>query len=517
MIKTLKIFPPIGIARVGNSPDGYFIGPEKPGEVTIPPGGFRDGTGLKRQAARFRLFAFDENNKLVKEITSQDAEIEWTLHIANTKAAAEFFHPKSNTKPPIRNAGFADRNQLKLDPGAVAISGANPGFADLAASKAAGKAKDIGINQLFLNQQVNFTLGTVTTDDKGRLIALGGHGEAKSPIGATLHGPNDNFANHDGWYDDVSDGRVSAKVTLTGGDKPPVVSAWLIAGPPKYAPGLQSIVTLYDTLLQSAVDRGLMPNPFDNPAFKPSLAKDIQPILTRAANMRWVYDNGAGQFNQAAGFHRTFAHPSPAVIFAKLSKPSATPGNPGTAGGNMPKMWSDLYPEGANGTLTRLQHKAIEMWKDNKFDNTPPAGNDAITPDGLTRAALDPCVGAAFFPGIEVSWKVRDVFPYLEPFRLDADRLSPGDVSSQMSLPWQSDFLDCAFEPDKEGTDLVWWPAQRPTSVLKSGGDQYIPWARAADDPHSQPMTVEAMITDWHKLGFVLLQRNGRFEEETRP
>jgi len=60
MIKTIKIYPPIGIARLGNSKDGYFIGPERIGEVVLPNDGFRDAAKLiKRQAARFHLFAFD--------------------------------------------------------------------------------------------------------------------------------------------------------------------------------------------------------------------------------------------------------------------------------------------------------------------------------------------------------------------------------------------------------------------------------------------------------------------------
>ena len=49
------IYPGIGVARVGNSPDEYFIGPEAPGEVPQPEGGYKDSAGrVKRQAARFR-------------------------------------------------------------------------------------------------------------------------------------------------------------------------------------------------------------------------------------------------------------------------------------------------------------------------------------------------------------------------------------------------------------------------------------------------------------------------------
>ena len=58
-----KIFPALGVARVGNStePDGYFIGPEVPGVVPDNGGSYKDPRGrVKPQAARFRVYAFDE-------------------------------------------------------------------------------------------------------------------------------------------------------------------------------------------------------------------------------------------------------------------------------------------------------------------------------------------------------------------------------------------------------------------------------------------------------------------------
>ena len=58
-----QIYPGIGIARIGNSPTEFFIGPETPGEVVAPVNGFKDKAGrIKRQAARFRLYAFDKDN-----------------------------------------------------------------------------------------------------------------------------------------------------------------------------------------------------------------------------------------------------------------------------------------------------------------------------------------------------------------------------------------------------------------------------------------------------------------------
>ena len=117
MIEVMEEHPAIGIARLGNSPNGFFIGPEKPGVYSKPRGGYRDAQHrIKRQAARFRLFGYDKNGKLVKEITSAEAKIEWTVHLANKKAEWKTFDGL-NAKAPRRNAGVTDRSKLIIDPG----------------------------------------------------------------------------------------------------------------------------------------------------------------------------------------------------------------------------------------------------------------------------------------------------------------------------------------------------------------------------------------------------------------
>jgi hypothetical protein len=56
-IVSAVIYPSIGIARLGNSADAWFVGPEVPDPAPLPPGSYRDATGaLKRQAARFLLY-----------------------------------------------------------------------------------------------------------------------------------------------------------------------------------------------------------------------------------------------------------------------------------------------------------------------------------------------------------------------------------------------------------------------------------------------------------------------------
>src|SRR5215510_10255338 len=199
------ISPGIGIARVGNSDLEYFIGPEVPHFVPAPTGGYKDRSGaLKRQAARFRIYGFNSDGQVVKEITSTDAEINWTVHVANKKAAWYRFHlamdiPEAGPVP-RRNANFTGetRTQLIIDPGPRSISGKNQSGSQF--------YFDTGE---FIGEKVY--LGELRTDESGRLIFLGGHGRSRTPF------PKNSaytFANNDGWHDDISDGPVSAEVII---------------------------------------------------------------------------------------------------------------------------------------------------------------------------------------------------------------------------------------------------------------------------------------------------------------
>src|SRR5437764_13495055 len=112
MATVFKIHPAVGVARVGNS-DDFFVGPERLGERPNPPGGFKDAQcRVKRQAARFRIFAHHDDNS-VEEITSAKADITWTVHLANKKAAF----------PGRGNSGAA--SDLTIDPGPRSANGPN--------------------------------------------------------------------------------------------------------------------------------------------------------------------------------------------------------------------------------------------------------------------------------------------------------------------------------------------------------------------------------------------------------
>ncbi|MFN7100053.1 MAG: LodA/GoxA family CTQ-dependent oxidase, partial [Flavobacterium sp.] len=83
------IYPPIGVMRVGNSEEEYFLGPlvDEP-EVKEDIYAYRDKTGaIKRQAAQFRIYGFNAAGKAIKELTMANAKITWHSQLATQKAS----------------------------------------------------------------------------------------------------------------------------------------------------------------------------------------------------------------------------------------------------------------------------------------------------------------------------------------------------------------------------------------------------------------------------------------------
>jgi hypothetical protein len=88
-VEYCAVHPAIGVARIGNSPQAYFIEPEVPGRPHVPDGGYKDSgepsqgipPRVKRQGARFRIYAYDKEHNAIGEVTAADAEIEWTVHL----------------------------------------------------------------------------------------------------------------------------------------------------------------------------------------------------------------------------------------------------------------------------------------------------------------------------------------------------------------------------------------------------------------------------------------------------
>jgi hypothetical protein len=452
-LQKVQIFPAIGIARIGNSQE-WYLGPELPfpAPPSPPPGGtYKDANcRIKRQAQRFRLWGFFSDNT-DRELTLADGDITWTVHLANSK-------------PSLNAEGIIDGGLQTLH-GAAATASFQGTFGG-----------------------VNVPLGDAETDGDGRLIVRGGFGKSENP---TDPGSAPNFPTTPGWYDDVSDGPITAQIKIGANTFQAVNGAWVICPPPRYAPTTYSVTSLYDTLRQLAITKGQLPVPG-----LPSFANDIYPILKRALDMRFV-----SAFAFGAGDHDTLA------VFAP-------PGGLGDTLANRQSVFNKLRPGGdmpllfdGGGTTSQLrdfQHTFLQQWSQGQGTaDWPPVAPTTITPDGLTRAALENCVGAAFFPGIESGGINASVqitsLAFAEAFRLD-QTVQPGDATKGMARPWQGDFMLCSGPgSDAENDQSSWWPAARPIGIFPF------------DDPTNKRLwtlgvatSMSDMVKNWHELGFIV-------------
>ncbi len=497
------IYPSIGIARVGNSPDAYFIGPETPDPAPMPPGFYRDGHHrLKRQAARFRIYGVNAKGQIVRELTGadHDVKIEWTVQLANTKSAWYGFQlaldiPEAASAPPtvLRNPWAPDRAQLAITP---------------AAQSAGGRRSEVHkFNGSFVGTDVY--LGEIFTDDEARLLVLGGHGVSASRDGTRAI----TFANNEGWHDDVSDGPVTASVHLNG-TKLDVVPAWVIVAPPNYGPQRKSVRTMWDLMRDVAIKAGTLPAPV-----RPSFTHDILPIFERMNGLQWVNAGFAAGFGWKAPFDLT----TPAGI-AQLADRSAANQEKRRVLSNQfrrfnvdswsPVPWPWLYGDAMNiptpptprayATLSDCQLAMLDQWAAGDFEtdydasHIPPATIDQVPVaeqgDVLTKAALDFCLADAFHPGCEMTWPVRSASMYMAPFRFlhapagwvepgmgevltfEAMQIPNGPLAGQlaggvtrwMAVPWQTDTASCRSGYDKAYDPYVpsFWPARVPNQVL---------------------------------------------------
>ena len=291
-----SIHPAIGIARLGSSPDEHLLAPQVPNPPPRPVNSSHDGHGqLKREAVEFRIYGYDKDDNVVAELTANNAEIVWSVHVANAKAAwFKFRHAMDvdtlkDTIVERRNPEIVDpaeRRKLVIDPGVRSISGRNQGGA-------AEHRFDTGTFK-----GVPVYLGEIRTCGAGRFIFLGGHGVSSSPGGAPpfVDSDQDPFGNAADWHDDIADGPVDATVRVAGVDIP-TEGAWVISAPPNYAPDLKSWRTLYDVLIDLYVAAKWLPQKANI-----SFTEDVYPILARLSGLQWVNKAFASVFGHRAPF-----------------------------------------------------------------------------------------------------------------------------------------------------------------------------------------------------------------------
>jgi hypothetical protein len=559
-IVSARIHPAIGIARVGNSPDDFFIGPEVPYPTDPPNGGYKDASGrLKRQAARFRVYGYDDDGNVVRELTADDADIKWSVHVANKKAAWYDFvvaldiPEAADVEAPRRNSWVAsgDRGKLVIDPGPKSIGGRNRPAVSLDGGR-------------FFDEEVN--LGELRTDEHGRLVFLGGRGKSGTPFpGNSLT----TFDNNNGWYDDTSDGPVHARVALEGKEIP-VDPAWVVVAPPNYAPDIVSPQTMYDVIYDALYTAWFRYKPIPAPSFK----KDILPLLLQFSSTQWVNYGFFVQFGWTGpnDFSRKdyiakLGEPGSEFqelrtqIFHMFRDPSASAPNE--------TQWPHLYGDAFGNyddsakvefTVTSVIYGRLTRWMNGDFaadyddDPLPPLEELGVEeqPDALDRAALHFCLGGPFHPGCEMTWPMRQVAMYRSPFRLRERRAGlaepdygefmtpalalsddgplaqsgPGDVTRWMAVPWQSDTASCrsgyptAILPADPYLP-AFWPARVPNQVLleedyeivmdeNQPGDRRVAafnmrqnWLRALDLNAPYLIQITKMIDGFGDLGVV--------------
>ncbi len=558
----LRIHPAIGVARVGNSQQ-FFVGPESPGVAANWDADsakfkqFKDGDGkVLRKAARFRIFEFDGSGNPIKELTiGNGIKIEWRIHVANRKASFFAFNGQSGaeTDPPYtaranrapdaiekkdlgrgqperrnrRNHNVVDRRGLEIDPGEVAISA--PGSVDLADSVTSAPIK---------------LLGQLQMESEGRLLFLGGFGQTAS--NQTPPPTIDEYASNDGWFDDICDGVVRALITFPDGHTEEAKSAWVIVGPPKFAPGIRNVVSLYDTLWDMAVRFRLPCQPGNDAtlqdllsqqqawqdqtndfatSYEPSFVDHIYPLLSRALAATDVHQSPVrpeyhGTLVDWSRLSNRAEDQIRKAVFRRVRDPNSDQ----LDRMNMPRGLGDDYTSldnfetdplnnppplpGSFLSLTKVQFALLNAWSEGRFKEDwtlgdlrfapPPVPGTTVTPHGLDCAALENCVGGPFYPGIEVSWLIRRSDLYAGAFRLKEAGFSFGPLqfgagffSQQMALPWHADFYDCHKEehtPDDSDERIyyMWWTAQRPDDIRAGASDPpYRRWVEKFDSANN--------------------------------
>ncbi len=578
LISSVAIYPPLGIARIGNSNE-YFLASDLPGIAPNPPGGFKDSEHrIKKQVARFRIYGFDEAGNPLREITADEANIKWRVHAANVKAAWYQFNnaldlPKAGIPSPVRNSDIkgADRQQLIIDPGSVTIEGSNQSGEEYHLNKGRFFGKEV-------------KLGELRTDEKGRLLFFGGDGDAASKDNK----PPVTFANNDGYHDDTCDGVVRATVEING-ETFEATPAMVAVTPPDFGPGIFGVVTMNDVVQDLFIremdypDSAIDPN--DLQLYRPEFYRHIYPIFRRLTDTQWVNH----------GFFVLFGKNSPSDFTApemlkKLQDNSAEnkafrerlfnwfrdPDSNEYTPVKIPPFYGDGFGEFVKLAIvdlpiTRIQYKRLRHWAEGNFivsEPVPPIPFEELPVeqqiDSLNQAPFEECLGGPFHPGIEITWPMRVKMMWAAPYRLKVveegestqldfgpllspqialsedgpvSKSGPGALTRWLGVPWQTDEASClsGYNPTTYLPLPSFWAARVPNQVLSADSynrmqdsnlniaqrlkhfDYRQDWLR--DFGTNYLRKINTMVHEWHELGIIakVEQNTGNNEEGYLP
>jgi L-Lysine epsilon oxidase N-terminal/L-lysine epsilon oxidase C-terminal domain/Iron-containing redox enzyme len=549
----------------------------------IRSGDVRDANGaLKRQAARFRIFHYPsrdpetwprgDGSEIAVGATIAGRtvkDIVWTVHVANKKANTFMLVERGdyqgisgyadNRLPPIRNPATDKPNapqppdklavlndparvrQLTIDPGPRTISGTNTSDVHfdkptVASYYDAAKAQVVALEQYPKSFPVDSfpkmdapagpidTLGELATDAKGRLLVLGGYGRAASwriagpaPLGDAV--------NNDQWFDDTSDGPVSATLVFDDGTQARARGAWVTTTDPSYAPQIPNIVSLWDDVYDSWVRQlGLAPDIYDESkggyqkSYRPTFGDQLAPIFQAVPLQQWTANLSplGGSAHREVGAITAATDPRSTVlagltILRNPFEPDQT---------NIRLMPAHLGDAGeAFLTLRKTQYFFLQRWNEGRDGYRAGPGTALGMGEQLDKATMVNCLGGRFSPGIDLTFVMREPALYVQPWQtsgagpfrvhtklldyatsgpdwplltggyvprhVETDGLEPGDLSKFMAIPWHTDYNSCAthpFSPNPKGNrTLFWsWPAQRPVAVYAAND---VTWNQRPNSP----------------------------------
>lgn len=513
------IYPPIGVMRVGNS-DEIYPGPLVPDPQPNDDTFYRDRYGrLRRQTAEFRIYGLNARGEAVKELTSlsaPDVEISWSCHLANQKAAWYNFNialdvPEAKNYPACnqRNMNVKERSSLIIDGRKQEINCNGKSLAGEKSNKYDAVLVE-SFHGTFMGHPVY--LGDMfVKSESNRLYLAGGKGEAKNINGDIAV----TFANNEGWYDDISDGPVTAALKYQGKELT-VDPAWVICGPPDYAPMQKSVRTMWDLMRDLAVSKQMLPCPE-----RPSMKEDILPIFRRMTDLQWVNKGFADMFGHLGPFNfdnkewidKLTDSSTENLEFRRLLYNQFRQFD--LPGSQSPALWPWLYGDSIelpaadsprqHSTLTPLQLKFLKQWVEGDFVNDLTSKLSFPTVDQypvkeqpgiLTKAALDFCLADAFHPGCEMTWPVRIPDMYSSAFRFRHDKggkiedhldygasinytivtadKNPfgeqvaGNITRWMAIPWQTDTSSCrdGYDTNYDPYLPTFWPARVPNNIV---------------------------------------------------
>lgn len=492
----LRIYPSIGIARLGNGPatkNDVVFTPEVPWknlyDETLE---FRTHNGaLKKQAQRFYIYECDDNGKPIRKLDpSTCTSIEWTVEVANKKPfwydfnnsldlsiqtknqnlspkfyddaiapgiGASYRNPNVINKQKINPTDKNFRKELVNSPTAVTVtSGNDSDQRKVIAGKFPFPAGHTLLSQVAIALETtprDVNLGTVEYDE-GTLIFYPADGVSASLNPSDL---NTDFADNSNWYDDICDGKVTARVTigsetfeLNNAD----TSAWIATAPPDYAPQIQPLSTMYDLICGTA-----------NKSYQTDFSL-VFPVLYRLYRMQWVnlsdflspsfrevidqlspeefkmlYSNAPEASPVRQKIFNLFRDPlynytNEPIIPSKSKTDIANiglgtesikyPSYPGD-GINYPgspaqwfaippilyeelKKWRDGNFESLSGEYTSMD--ALGMYYQSQYlEAAKDPSKSALL---MTRAVLETLYGGGFHPGVELTWPMRHAQMYAE-------------------------------------------------------------------------------------------------------